>query len=568
MRSQLGALLVAAALTVSTQLDAQTPAAAHDAFDNFGMPLGFSVAKMDPKADPRQDFVRFAAGRWLDVARIPGDSPYVSGVMIMNKQTEAQVGALLTDAAARSASATRGSPLQQVGDFYASGMDVERLAGLGATPLKPEWDRIAAIDGRTALAQSVAHLTLILNEPILIGASVTPDAQDTSRYAVAVSDGPLPLPARDDYLSPTPEMAKLRDAYLVLVTQAHVLAGLPAEEARARAEKVLAMETRIAKSKLSEVDRADPRKLIKRLSYADLKQLVPNFDVDAYFEASGLPAGHEVLAVDVGALAERNALLGEASLEDTKAYLQWELLRHAAPYLSPQFVAALDTFNGALYGLAEAPKREQAVAAEVARRLGQPLGRLYVEQHLSPEDKAQAEQLVASIRREFRSHLEQNAWLTAPTRQYAIEKLDNMTIVVGYPDKWIDYSTVDVRRDDYYGNMLRLNEFAARRANAKFGKPVDEDEFNDPRSTLPTVVNAAYTPERNDIEIPAAFLQPPFFDAKADAAVNYCTLGAVIGHEITHGFDSQGRLYDAEGDVRLLGDDDHSDGGEHTVNHR
>ncbi len=546
----LSALLCAAA---SPQVDADGPAPFSSgplptAENNFGFPLAFDPSKMDTSVDPRQDFARYAAGKWMDVATIPGDSPYMSGIVLMGKRVERQVTALLTDAAATSSSAPKGSPLQQVGDVYAAGMDVGRLRQLGAGPLMPEWDRIARIDGPTALANELGRLELLTNQPVVLGASVALDLEDPTRYTIVVTDADLPLPAQEDYLSP--ELAPIRDAYLKVVADSLALAGVPADQAKTRAAKVLEMETRIARKKLTPVQKRDIHAAIQRMSYAELKAACPHMDIDALFTALGLPTTGDVLVADVGAVRERDAMIAEYPLEDTKAYLQWEALRMTNAYLSPAFVEMQADLSRALTGQVDAPKRERVVAQSISGSLGHALGRLYVERNFSAQSRADAEEVVGNVRKEFRKRLEQNTWLSASTRAYAIEKLDKMRIVVGYPETWIDTSAVDIRRDDYFGDMTRLNEFAARRAIARLGQPPAEDGFADSKHTLPTIVNAAYSSDHNNIEIPAAFLQPPFYDPKADAAVNYCTLGAVIGHEITHGFDSMGRLFDANGALR------------------
>ena len=516
--------------------------------NNFGFPLAFDPSKMDTSADPRQDFARYAAGRWLDVATIPGDSPYISGIVLMTKRVERQVDDLFAEAASKSPTSAKGTPLQQVGDLYAAGMDVERLNQLGAAPLMPEWDRIAKIDGAKSLALALARLELIANVPVILGASVGRDLEDPTRYSIVVADGDLPLPALEHYLAP--ELAPVREAYLGVIADSLALAGVPSAEAKARAAKVLEMETRIAGKKLTPVQQRDVRTAVQRMSYADLKAACPHFDLDAFFTELGLPTSGEVLVANLAAIRERDAMLGEYSLADTKAYLQWEALRLNSAHLTPKFIDVQANLTRALTGQTDVPKRERVVAQSVSSGLGHGVGQLYVERFFSPQSRKDAEQVVANVRAQFRKRLEQNEWLSASTRAYAIEKLDKMNIVVGYPEQWIDTSSVDVRRDDYFGSMLRLNEFASRRALARLGQPVADDGFADTKHTLPTVVNAAYSPDRNGIEIPAAFLQPPFYDSKADAAVNYCTLGAVIGHEITHGFDSMGRLFDANGALR------------------
>ena len=540
-------------VTAASRVGADGPAAVSSGpqpgvENNFGFPLAFDPSKMDTSVDPRQDFARYAAGRWLDFATIPGDSPYISGIVLMNKRVERQVNDLLVDAASRSQSAAKGTPLQQVGDVYAGGMDVERLGQLGAAPLMPEWDRIAKIDGAKSLATALARLELIANVPVVIGASVGTDLEDPTRYSVVVADGDLPLPALEHYLSP--ELAPVRAAYLGVIADSLALAGVPPAEAKVRAAKVLEMETRIAGKKLTPVQKRDVRAAVQRMPYAQLKAALPHTDLDTLFTDLGLPTSGDVLVADIGAIRERDAMLGEYPLEDTKAYLQWEALRLTSAYLTPKFIAVQADLTRELTGQTDVPKRELVVAQSVSGGLGHALGQLYVARYFPAQSRKDAEEVVGNVRLQFRKRLEQNEWLTASTRAYAIEKLDKMNIVVGYPEKWIDTSAVDVRRDDYFGNMLRLNEFASRRALARLGQPVSEDGFADTKHTLPTVVNAAYSPDRNGIEIPAAFLQPPFYTPQADAAVNYCTLGAVIGHEITHGFDSMGRLFDANGALR------------------
>jgi len=524
------------------------PSSPPDVYNNFGFPMGFDVSKMDKSADPRQDFRRYAAGKWLDVATIPGDAANLDGIKLVKKQVEPQVAAVLVDAAAAAPTARKGTPVQQVGDFYAAGMDVDRLKALGVKPLQPVWERIAKVDGSKALAEEMARLTLFTNQPVVFGFTVTLGITDPTKYVVAASDADLALPAAEDYLAP--DLAKVREAYVRMITDSLVLAGVPPEQAKARAAKVLEMETRIARKKLTPEQARDFRAAYKTLPYAEVKAMLGNLDLDAYFKVLGLPTGGDVQVTEVAALRERNALLAEYSLEDTKAYLQWEVLRRASPYLTPALAEVQAPLDRALTGQAEEPKREQVVAKAVARNLGHDLGQLYVARYFSAKSRADAEALLNNVRAEFRQRLAQNTWLTASTRDYALKKIDKMKIVVGYPDKWIDYSSVDVVRDDYFGDVVRLNDFAARRTLARLGKPPAPDAFSDPENSLPSSVNAGYSPDMNGIEIPAAILQPPFYDPKADTGVNYCTLGAVIGHELTHSLDWMGRTFDASGALR------------------
>lgn len=519
-----------------------------DVDNNFGFPMGFDVSKMDTTADPRQDFARYAAGRWLDVATIPGDVANLDGLMLVTKRVERQVGDLLVDAAAASPKARKGTPLQQVGDLYAAGMDVGRLSSLGVAPLRPEWERIAKIDGPEALAEELARLSLLTNQPVIYDFSVSLGLEDPTRYVVTAADADLTLPAAEDYLAP--DLAPVREAYVRMIVDTLMLAGVPAEEAQGRAAKVLEMETRIAAKKLTAEQKRDLRATYTTRPYAEVEALLGNLDLDTLFQALGLPTGGDLLVSEIDAMKERNALLAEYSLAETKAYLQWEALRLMSPYLSPAFVAARAPLDRASTGQLEMPKRGQVVANAISHSLGHALGQLYVERYFPARSRADAEAVVNDVRDELRARLEQNPWLTKPTRDYALEKLGKIKIVVGYPDEWIDYSAVDVERDDYFGNVTRLNEFAARRALARLGQPPADDAFADPDHTLPSIVNAAYSPTVNGIEIPAAILQPPLYDPEADAGVNYCTLGAVVGHELTHSLDSLGRLFDASGALR------------------
>jgi predicted metalloendopeptidase len=519
-----------------------------DDVPTFGLPLGFSTEKMDRAADPRKDFSRYAAGRWLDAAKIPGDTVRISPLDQMSRRLDVQVRTILDEASLASGSSPRGSPAQQVGDHYAAGLDVQRITALGVSPLEPLFARIAAIDGPQTLAATLARLNLLFNDLVLAGAGVSTDPSDRTRYAVYVGEPGLTVPSNEVYLAPA--MAPVRDGLLKFIADSFVLAGSSRDAATDQAKKILEIETRVAAKKLAPVDMADPAKALKRMSYADLKLLTPALDWDAYLAESGLARPGEVVVANQEALRERSRLLAALPLADTQVYLRWEVLRRSMAYLPPTFIETSYAFSRVMYGKLEIPPRQKLVADEMTARLGQPLSRLYVEKHFSPETRRAAEDLVTRVRKQFRDRLVANKWLSPQTRKYAIEKLDKVSIKVGYPDEWIDYSALDIRRDDYLGNALRVNEFSVRRDNARMGKPVVEDRFANSRATLPIIINAAYDPGRNGIDIPAAFLQPPMYDPKADAAVNYCALGAVIGHEITHGFDSQGRLYDAVGNVR------------------
>jgi predicted metalloendopeptidase len=504
---------------------------------------------MDKSADPRKDFTRYAAGKWYDAMEIPADTVRISGIDLMSKRTDVAVRQIVEAAAQKAVSAPKGSPTQQIGDLFTAGMDETHLKALGNQPLQPVFERIKVISDKKGLVAEIAHLAQLTNDNFVLGAGVTPGIRDRSKYIVIVGDGELVLPNFEDYLKP--ESAKYRDAYLKFVTEMMVMAGFSEAEAKAFAPKALAIETRIAKVRQPLVEHNDPDKRFVEMPYAKLKALTPAFDWDTYFATIGLAPPTEVTAIEVKAMAERSAILGELPLADMKTFLAWEYLRKSLGGLSTDFNQPGLELTRAFYGSGfELPPRSKQVLGQIATKIGHPLAHLYVDKSFSADSRKAVEDMVGRVRKEFRSRLERNTWLTAATRQHALKKLDKVKITVGYPDKWIDYSTVDVRQGDYFGSLERIAEFLSKRDMARYGGPIQEDEFADPRGTLPTVINAGYNPMRNSIEIPAAFLQAPIYDPSGDAAINFCGIGAVIGHELTHGFDSGGRLYDEIGRAR------------------
>jgi putative endopeptidase len=459
------------------------------------------------------------------------------------------LGQLVEEATRKAASAPKGSPTQQVGDLYAAGMDEARLKALGNAPLQPVFQRIRAISDKQQLPSEIARLQLATNDTIMLGGAVTPGIRDKSKYIFVVSDSSLLLSNFEDYYKP--EAARYREAYLKNVTDTLVLAGFNISESRAFADKALAIETRIAKVRQPLLDQNEPDKRYLLMRYEELKALTPAFDWDAYFATIGLTPPTEVTAVETKAMAERSAILSELSLDDLKMLLMWEYLRRVTGGLSPDFnepkLALSRTYFGDSFAL---PTRSKQVLDTIAGTIGHPMARLFVEKNFSAESKRAVEDMVGRVHAEFRSRLAKNTWLTKATRQQALYKLDKVKISVGYPEKWIDYSAVDIRPGEYFGDLERISEFLAQRNLARWGGPVAEDEFANPSETLPTLINAGYDPLRNAIEIPAAFLQPPIYDPKGDPATNFCAIGAVIGHEITHGFDSGGRHYDEIGRAR------------------
>ncbi len=511
---------------------------------------GFSVDKMDPSVAPGKDFYHFSAGRWLEGLKIPDDRLRITGIDLLSEQVSKQLQHILEQAAAKSAGAPKGSPLQQVGDFYASGMDEERLKMLGIKPLKPALQKIDAIDSPQALAKTLGQFELLAGGSVVLSAGVMTDNDDRSVYGVVVAGGDLGMPSREDYLST--DKANIRDAYLHYITANLELLGISADKAKSQAQTILEMETRLADQTLTPVESRNPKQLFTKMSMAELESLLSNFDTKTFFKTIGLPTDHKITVTVINrkVLVELNKMLKDSSLADIKTYIRWNLLRKTKNALTPAFDAPTIAFMKVRYGEIKKRPRSEQVTALVPTLFGHPLSQLYVDEYFTPETKKRVEAMVTTIKAIFRQRLEENSWLSKATREAAVDKLDRLVIEVGYPKEWTDYSRIDIKRDDYFGNIVRYNAFDVRRDLTKLGQPVKEDDFSQAGATLPIDINAAYNPPRNKIEIPAAFLQPPFFDENLDEAVNYCSIGAAIGHEITHGFDSFGRLYDADGTIR------------------
>ncbi|WP_414753174.1 M13 family metallopeptidase [Anabaena sp. CCY 9910] len=549
LTSSMALLLGICTTSCSIAVSDQPKSKASEPVSQQQFPLGFSVEKMDTTVDPKKDFHRFAAGKWLDAAKIPPDQLSVSGFELRRVQVSQQLDQITQEAVAQSTKAAKGSPLQQVGDLYTSGMDVKRLESLRVSPIKPLFDRVGAINSSQQLTKTLAQLQITFSNPIIVQVGVSPDRQNNKINTIYLAGSSLSLPTQEDYLSANRDA--IRKAYLDYVTATLTIAGNFPEEAISAAKKILEIETRIASKQLTPAEQRDPNRIYKKMSFAQIQALLSNLDMKLYFQELRLPTNGNVVVVDAGSLVEINRILKEYPLNDIKTYLRWGLLNQNIAYLTPAFDKPLLALNKAYYGKEfEFEPRNKRVIDIVSEKYGHPLSQLYVKKYFSPEAKKQVEGIIQQIKTLFRARLAANKWLTDATRKSALEKIDRMVIKVGYPEKWIDYSSVDIRRDDFFGNVIRTNEFLNRRDLSQFGKPVTRDEFSVPRYTLPIVINAGYNPGINGIEIPAAFLQQPFFDPKADAAVNFCTMGAVIGHEITHGFDSQGRLYNAQGNLQ------------------
>ncbi|MGL5034370.1 MAG: hypothetical protein ACRC6M_11285, partial [Microcystaceae cyanobacterium] len=465
--------------------------------------------------EPQKNFYQFATGNWLKNAVIPDDKTGVSSADELNEQNNQKIQKIILESQAKSSQSPKGSIIQQVGDFYTAGMNTELLGKLGATPLKPELDKINALSSKKELIPLLAYQSLIGVNGI-VDQGVSPDKKQATVNVLYLGSASLPVGNREFYLSP--DFAPKRQAYLTYIAKMLSLAGENPSLANTQAKTILEMETALAKVKLSPTEIRDVDKTYNKFTLAQLQKDYPNFDWQQYFSLLGLTDVKEVILQEPRYYEKANALLKERSLEDWKTYLRWQYLTTKANYLSDDFLQEKFNFFGkVMFGVTAMPPRSRIITDTILGSLNPPISQLFVKQYFPSATKAKTETMVANIKAEFKRRLEQNPWMDETTRQKALAKLDKMKILVGYPEKWLDYSAIEIKADDYFGNNLRLTEWKNRRNLAKFNKPVIAEYFV-VDGAMPTQVNAGYSAGDNSIQIPAGILQPPFFDAQLDDA--------------------------------------------------
>lgn len=510
--------------------------------------LAFSLQNMDKTSDPGTDFYRFALGGWIDRVQRPGDRAMIDAFDFMGRRLTAQMEETLLDAAAKSGSADKGTPIQQVGAFYNSFMDVVTLDAKGMTPLDPEMAKIDTIADLGDLASYLGHYLLVAEDLALTGFVPTTDMADSTRNALYFVGPSLVLGQQNLYDEAAGSVLDL--ALRKNLTDMLVAAGYAPPRATAVATLVADIDRELHGGLLTPVEAANPANTYQPVTFAALQAEIPELDLTALLAGLGMKPPERVIKSEPRYLPVLGKMLRERPIEEIRDYLKVKLINRFKFYLGSRFEAVITEQQKILVGVDKLPPRKERVQNELKLFLGHPVSQLYVERYFNDETRAKSTDMVGRVKEAFLARIETRDWLTEATRAAAKDKLEKLTFEVGYPETWIDMSNVEVRPDDLIGNIQRLIAFDVKRSLDKFNDPVEHESFANVQATLPIIVNAAYDPSINGFEVPAAILQPPAFEANLDAPVYFCRLGAVLGHEMTHGFDSRGRQYDANGNLR------------------
>ena len=507
--------------------------------------LGFNPANLDRSVSPCTDFFKFADGGWIKDHPIPAQYPAWGTFEILNDRNEQHLKEILEKAAADK-SAKAGSNWQKIGDYYASCMDMRAIDHAGLTPLDPELQRIAAIHDAASLQAEMGRLQSE-GVPVMFRFGSTQDFKDSTKEIATLLQGGLSLPDRQYYLKEDAKSKELRAEYAQHVAKMLELMGDSSANAATEAKTVLRVETALAKASMDRVDMRDPDNVYHKMPVAQLRTLGPNIPWPEYFRERNAPSFAEINVAQPNFFKALDSAIAATRLSDWKTYLRWHLVHAAAPALPAKFVEEdFNFFGKTLTGAKILRPRWQRCVASTDRRLGEALGQYYVKQYFPPEAKTKAIEMVKNLETALRADLRTLDWMSPATREQAIKKLDAITLKIGYPDKWRDYSKYQVTRASYAENAERGDAFEIARDIAKIGKPVDRTEWG----MTPPTVNAYYDPSMNEIVFPAGILQPPFFNPNGDPAINYGGIGAVIGHEMTHGFDDEGARFDGQGNLK------------------
>lgn len=506
---------------------------------------GIDIANIDSTAKPTDDFYQFVNGTWIKNNAIPESESRWGSFNELEKLNKAKLLTILQDASADK-TAKAGSNTQKIGDFFSVAMDSVKLNKDAITPLNDEFAAIENVKTSEDLIKELAHLHTI-GVGAMFGGYIGQDPKISSQYVTQLGQGGISLPDRDYYTNKDERTLGIQKAYKSHLVNMFVLLGDKKDVAEKNAKTVYDIETNFAKSSMTNIEMRDPVIQYNKKSFKLLAEMTPNFNWQTYFEAIGLKAVDTVIVAQPEFFKQFNASLKSVSINDWKTYLRWGLIDGMASKLSDNFVNEhFDFYGKKLLGIPALKPRWKRALEATDGSLGDALGQIFVEKHFTQESKNRVGEMVKNLIAAYRVRIASRDWMSEETKKAANLKLDKVMLKLGYPDKWKDYSTLDIKRDSYVQNYMRANVYSFKEMVDKLGKPVDRTEWG---MTTPTI-NAYYNPSMNEIVFPAGIMQPVFFNPDADDAVNYGSMGAIIGHELTHGFDDQGAQFDADGNLK------------------
>ena len=509
----------------------------------------------DKELNPCDDFYKYSCKKWLTANPIPADQVYWttgSGLELWNENLLRE-----TLEASSKNDSKRSAVQQKIGDYWAACMDESGIEAAGLKPLQSELDRVAGIKSKKEITLEIAHLHHLFpgtweqgdnqtNSPFF-GFTGQQDYDDASKVVAQIDQGGLSLPSRDYYIKTDEKSVETLKKYRAHVQKMFVLAGEKEAQASSDADAVIDLETALAQAQMDNVKRRDPKNINNKMSLAQIRQLTPSIDWDVYLKTVKAPASDHYIVTAPDFFRAEEKLLAERPLDQWKTYIRWQVIHRASPALNKAMVDEnFDFFARTLAGQEQIQPRWRRCVHNADRDLGEALGQAYVDRAFPPESKARTVEMVHAIEQAMHDDIESVSWMTPATKEQAIVKLKGIEDKIGYPSHWRDYSSVKVTRDNYLANIEHASAFEFERWVAKVGKPVDRSEW----TMTPATINAYYDPQLNTINFPAGILQPPFFEKGMDDSVNFGAIGMVIGHELTHGFDDQGRKFDAQGNLR------------------
>jgi len=506
---------------------------------------GFDTKEMDRSVSPRDDFYHYVNGGWLKKNKIPKTEARWGSFTILRYQTEHQLKNIVEDVTEKT-HVKRGTPEQMIRDMYRSAMNMEKRNSLGLAPLAKYLAEIESVTDVASLQKSVTSLHTI-GVGVLFGTMLDQDAKNSEKYLIYLGQDGLGMPDSDYYLKKDAESERVRDAYLPYIADILKLAGMGKKDSENAAKRIYALEARLARHWMNKVDRRVIEHIYNVRTPRELARLTPTIDWKRYFKDIGIPELQRLSVMHIGYMKGLEKELHAVAISDWKLYLRFHLINDFAGALSEKFVKRSFSFYGTvLSGTTQMKPLWRRALSAVNGSLGEQLGRLYVERHFDKASMKKMNELVDDLFEAYAERIKSLDWMNAPTKKKALQKLRMMSRKIGYPKKWKTYAGLRIRDDEYVANLMRATAFEHKRALAKLKKKVDRDEW----FMYPQTVNAYNAPNMNDIAFPAAILQPPFFDVHADDAVNYGSIGSVIGHEMTHGFDDEGAKYDGKGNLK------------------